>query len=179
MKGRSNAENSSGASKECWELKKKIHPNLTSTKSLESHQIMASLGLRRLYVSSQNWVQPATRFTANGTRLATSQWRVQGSHAKYSTVNGYDDAIPPLPHATESLDKKLEIPPLLPSLPDVMGSDGARDWSKSYFGLSAQPFSKEIADVLMAPLDPNDVEMKPGKDFQNVILNFLCVNYGF
>jgi hypothetical protein len=42
-----------------------------------------------------------------------------------------------------------------------MGSDGTRDWSKSYFGLSAQPFAKEIAEVLMAPLDPMDVEMKP------------------
>jgi hypothetical protein len=59
-------------------------------------------------------------------------------------------------------------------LPDVLGSDGTTDWSKSYFGLSAQPFAKEIADVLMARLDPMDVEMKPGKHFPNVSLNFLC-----
>jgi hypothetical protein len=36
------------------------------------------------------------------------------------------------------------------------------DWSKSYHGLSVQAFAKEIADVLMAPLDPMDVEIKPG-----------------
>jgi hypothetical protein len=36
------------------------------------------------------------------------------------------------------------------------------DWSKSYHGLSTQPFSKEIADLLQAPIDPLDIEMKPG-----------------
>ena len=135
---------------------------------------MASLGLRRLYVSSQNWIQPATRFAVNGTRHATSQWRVLGSHVKYSTVNEFEeDTIPSLARAPEDLGQKLEASSL-PHLPDVLGSDGTRDWSKSYYGLSAQPFSKETADVLMAPLDPNDVEMKPGKQFfQNVILNIL------
>ncbi|RMZ85970.1 hypothetical protein DV737_g20, partial [Chaetothyriales sp. CBS 132003] len=35
------------------------------------------------------------------------------------------------------------------------------DWSKSFHGLSTQPFSKEIADILLAPIDPDDVEIKP------------------
>ncbi|RDX53803.1 mitochondrial genome maintenance MGM101 [Polyporus arcularius HHB13444] len=35
------------------------------------------------------------------------------------------------------------------------------DWSKSYFGLSTQPFPKEAADILLAPIDPLDVEIKP------------------
>ncbi|KAI5853058.1 mitochondrial genome maintenance MGM101-domain-containing protein [Morchella snyderi] len=35
------------------------------------------------------------------------------------------------------------------------------DWSKSFHGLSVEPFSKETADVLLAPLDPEDVEIKP------------------
>jgi hypothetical protein len=55
----------------------------------------------------------------------------------------------------------LELKQSLPSLPDAVGSDGTTDWSKSYFGLSAQPFAKHISDVLMAPIDPMDVEMKP------------------
>ena len=38
----------------------------------------------------------------------------------------------------------------------------APDWSKSYFGLSTQPFPKEAAEVLMQPVDPDDVEIKPG-----------------
>lgn len=35
------------------------------------------------------------------------------------------------------------------------------DWSSSFNGLSTQPFSKDAADVLLAPLDKNDVEIKP------------------
>ncbi|TBU33049.1 mitochondrial genome maintenance MGM101-domain-containing protein [Dichomitus squalens] len=35
------------------------------------------------------------------------------------------------------------------------------DWSKSYFGLSTQPFPKEAAETLLAPVDPMDVEIKP------------------
>ncbi|KAK7038021.1 mitochondrial genome maintenance protein [Favolaschia claudopus] len=38
---------------------------------------------------------------------------------------------------------------------------GTTDWSKSYAGLSEQAFSKEIADVLLAPLESNDIEIKP------------------
>ncbi|KAJ7176515.1 mitochondrial genome maintenance protein [Mycena filopes] len=48
-------------------------------------------------------------------------------------------------------------------LPDLAlpEENGATDWSKSYSGLSQQAFAKEIADVLLAPLDPIDIEIKP------------------
>src|SRR5271154_6743168 len=36
------------------------------------------------------------------------------------------------------------------------------DWSRSFHGLSTQPFSEEAAKVLTAPIDINDVEIKPG-----------------
>lgn len=35
------------------------------------------------------------------------------------------------------------------------------DWQRSFHGLSAQPFSKEAADVLLAPISPDDIEVKP------------------
>lgn len=47
-----------------------------------------------------------------------------------------------------------------PSLPGS-GAD-PHDWSRSFHGLSAESFSKEVSDVLLAPLDPRDVEVKPG-----------------
>ncbi|CAE6445730.1 unnamed protein product [Rhizoctonia solani] len=46
-------------------------------------------------------------------------------------------------------------------LPDVPPGEKPTDWYTSYHGLSTQPFSKETADILMAPLDPLDVEVKP------------------
>ncbi|KAF7288164.1 Mitochondrial genome maintenance protein [Mycena chlorophos] len=47
------------------------------------------------------------------------------------------------------------------SSPLPIPTDDATDWSKSYAGLSEKPFEKEIADVLLAPLEPDDVEIKP------------------
>ncbi|KAK5070226.1 hypothetical protein LTR64_002066 [Lithohypha guttulata] len=35
------------------------------------------------------------------------------------------------------------------------------DWSKSFHGLSSEAFPKEAADILLAPLDPEVVEIKP------------------
>lgn len=39
------------------------------------------------------------------------------------------------------------------------------DWSTSFKGLSERPFSKETADLLLAPLKAQDVEIKPGEQF--------------
>lgn len=47
------------------------------------------------------------------------------------------------------------------------GSENKVDWSKSFHGLSVEPFKKETADVLLAPLDPEDVEVKPGMSNQS------------
>lgn len=42
------------------------------------------------------------------------------------------------------------------------GDSAANDWSKSYYGLSVAAFPREIADILLAPIDEMDIEMKPG-----------------
>lgn len=57
---------------------------------------------------------------------------------------------------------KTEQTPTPSPLPDAVGSDGTTDWSRSYSGLSTQPFAKEIAEVLMAPIESLDVEITPG-----------------
>lgn len=46
--------------------------------------------------------------------------------------------------------------------PANMG-DSPLDWSRSYHGLGSQPFPKEVNEVLLAPVDPLDVEIKPGQ----------------
>ena len=35
------------------------------------------------------------------------------------------------------------------------------DWARSFHGLSTQPFSKEAAEILLAPVPFDDVEVKP------------------
>jgi hypothetical protein len=52
----------------------------------------------------------------------------------------------------------LSLPPLFDAPP--MG--GSTDWSRSYHGLSTQPFLPEVAEILQAPIDPLDIEVKPG-----------------
>ncbi|KAK2465973.1 hypothetical protein APHAL10511_001614 [Amanita phalloides] len=39
--------------------------------------------------------------------------------------------------------------------------EGLYDWSRSYYGLSAQAFSREVSDILLAPIDSLDIEIKP------------------
>ena len=56
-----------------------------------------------------------------------------------------------------------EVPPSFTTSPDLGLDTGSTDWSKSYSGLSQQPFSKEVAEVLLAPIDAMDIEIKPGE----------------
>jgi len=41
------------------------------------------------------------------------------------------------------------------------GDSAANDWSKSYYGLSVEAFQREVADILLAPIDEMDIEIKP------------------
>jgi len=45
--------------------------------------------------------------------------------------------------------------------PSASSETSGEDWSRSFHGLSTQPYSKEIAEILQAPVDPLDLEMKP------------------
>jgi len=46
-------------------------------------------------------------------------------------------------------------------LPLVESDPTQVDWSKSFHGLSQEAFPKEAADVLLAPIEPDAVEIKP------------------
>ncbi|CAG8520642.1 11107_t:CDS:2 [Paraglomus occultum] len=48
-----------------------------------------------------------------------------------------------------------------PALPAEEEGSDSKDWSKSFFGLSAEAFSKEARDILLAPINHNDIECKP------------------
>jgi hypothetical protein len=37
------------------------------------------------------------------------------------------------------------------------------DWTRSFSGMAVEPFEKGVADILMKPLDADDIEIKPGK----------------
>ncbi|KAF9174482.1 hypothetical protein BGX21_007369 [Mortierella sp. AD011] len=39
--------------------------------------------------------------------------------------------------------------------------DEGEDWTRSFSGMAIEPFEKEVAEILMKPLDPDDIEIKP------------------
>ncbi|KAK8169682.1 mitochondrial genome maintenance protein MGM101 [Phyllosticta citrichinensis] len=91
--------------------------------------------------------------TTNSTPSATPATSTNGS--PNGNVNG--NGAPP----TRSLDEGLLDKPLdLPSSPDAEAS-AQPDWSRSFHGLSATPFSAEAAGALLEPLNPDDIEIKP------------------
>lgn len=49
-------------------------------------------------------------------------------------------------------DKPLEL---------EINGDEKVDWTRSFHGLSAAPFPKEVADILLGETDPEEVEIKP------------------
>ena len=64
-----------------------------------------------------------------------------------------------------AIDEQSPIKDMTGGLADepLILDEGSRqvDWTRSYHGLSAEPFSKEAAEVLMAPIPFEDVEVKP------------------
>ncbi|KAF5333583.1 hypothetical protein D9611_002749 [Ephemerocybe angulata] len=119
---------------------------------------MASLMAHRLLASSR----PALRKFNNPSALkafSTSRYVANGTAA----TSSYSAPKPATPPSTEKPSTVGESTSgvLESALPEAFGSDGATDWSRSYHGLSSQAFPPEVAEVLMAPIDPLDVEMKP------------------
>ena len=85
-----------------------------------------------------------------------------------STRAAPSEAAPLFPPAADLAVAGNEMPPSAP--PDLAPpEDGATDWSKSYSGLSQQAFSKEVADVLLTPLESKDIEVKPGTPVGGVV----------
>lgn len=103
------------------------------------------------------------------------------SEAAPSTTASVLDPTFPLPQPAAAIpDYAALAPPLEPSaasttpphsihLVEAPGFDdqaestqAGNDWSKSFHGLSSKPFDKEVAQILMRPLNVKDIEIKPG-----------------
>lgn len=65
----------------------------------------------------------------------------------------------------DSIDDQSPIKDMTQGLADepLILDEGSRqvDWTRSFHGLSSQAFCKEAADILLAPIPFDDVEVKP------------------
>lgn len=79
-----------------------------------------------------------------------------------SSDNRYDidDDVPSQPSSSSNKAPSPAPNPYPEAILEVPPT--GTDWSKSYAGLSTEPFPKEHAEILMGPIDPMDVEIKPG-----------------
>ncbi|KAI0314466.1 mitochondrial genome maintenance MGM101-domain-containing protein [Amylostereum chailletii] len=93
---------------------------------------------------------------------AASKTAVQGNPETVNTLPNTADEIDPavIAAATSVPPETVPSSSALDNFTSAPG-DTPTDWSRSYHGLSTQPFSTEISDVLLAPIEPLDVEMKP------------------
>lgn len=155
------------------------HPNSNSPVNLLNFDsnTMASLGfLRGISVIStrssphllrtiRNYVAAPAK-TAWTPRTYTKTTPVAAASASTSAATSTENpsTIESLPNTSSDFKVSSESPST-PQLQDGISEEGHTDWSKSYFGLSSQAFSKDIADILLAPIDPMDIEMKPGTSF--------------
>ncbi|KZP07359.1 mitochondrial genome maintenance MGM101 [Athelia psychrophila] len=117
---------------------------------MASRMILRSLRASCPPISSRSYVTQARSYTPAVKAFASTATPGAGNPNIVDTLPSTANEI--------NVEAPTELPlPEVPSGAEVVGTD----WSKSYHGLSSQAFSKEIAEVLLAPLDPLDVEMKP------------------
>ncbi|KAG9077307.1 hypothetical protein FS749_010814 [Ceratobasidium sp. UAMH 11750] len=127
--------------------------------------------VRLAYASRATGAKTTATGTKTVARAATSQ----------ATGQGHPEAIEELPTTADEVDVdalmdgvRAQVPARavesgggLPmgqydDEPPVPSTDpNGTDWYTSFHGLSAQPFPKEAAEILMAPIEPMDVEIKP------------------
>ncbi|OJD19043.1 hypothetical protein AJ78_00994 [Emergomyces pasteurianus Ep9510] len=134
----------------------------------------------RSITSSSTYRQPQTTAsrapTASKTASSTSATTpatppAHSSPSDTSPSNSKSNTVPskstPTTTTIQNLSKTgLDDKPLDLDLSDATNSSSSTnkdhvDWTRSFHGLSVQPFSKEAAEVLLQEVNPDDVEIKP------------------
>jgi hypothetical protein len=125
--------------------------NLEHLNSKSSFVCLLMATVQRLFQTTSRAVLPS---------FGSSRTLVHRSALRLTIVRYNSTAANAKPAPVNSTSKSSQNEPI--PLPDVKGHDGTTDWSRSYAGLSVQPFSKEVAEILQAPIEPLNIEIKPG-----------------
>jgi hypothetical protein len=105
------------------------------------------------------------RPTLSATQRSVAFSTTRASKAAPSPSYASDAAKSSTATTKPSIDDQSPIRDMTKGLQDepLILDEGERqvDWTRSFHGLSSQPFSKEAADVLLAAIPFDDVEVKP------------------
>lgn len=86
---------------------------------------------------------------------SSSSFGTKSTEPPPPTVRSESSATPPkLASLTAGFADHPPAPTPSPDTPQI-------DWTRSYHGLGASAFTPEATEILLAPLDKNDVEVKP------------------
>lgn len=121
------------------------------TRSLRGPQLSKTL---RYSLTTTTRYQSTTTTTNNNTAKPAATTSTTSTAPKPTTTTSTSSTS--TPKTTPTLKDLLDHPPS-PANP----TEDRIDWTRSFHGLSATPFPKECADILLAPTDPEEVEIKP------------------
>lgn len=114
------------------------------------------------------FITKSTRLFSNGPQLSVyNKNSAPADKPAYSSSKSLTSSSAGTLQSTNNVEEKNAIKDISGGLSDEPFNLGEAsntdqvDWTRSFHGLSSQPFSKEAADVLMAPLEPHDIEVKP------------------
>jgi len=132
---------------------------MRSERSLESRQAF-------LLITMASLVRRQLGHFALAARASRAPCGLPAGRVVFAAVRGYATDAPATPAApaasksTTTASTPLTFPG--EATENYQGDGSPSDWSRSFAGLGSQAFSPEAAAILQAPLDPMDVEMKPG-----------------
>ncbi|RDW66350.1 hypothetical protein BP6252_09985 [Coleophoma cylindrospora] len=136
------------------------------TEALQTSRALPPCGLRSIAMRS-GASRSSRPFTTSSVYAATpTSWaRKPVEASKPASAAPTPAPAKSAKSATPAIDDQSAIKDMTGGMADepLILDEGSRqvDWTRSFHGLSAEPFSKEAADILLAPLDPEDVEVKP------------------
>ncbi|GLB34198.1 putative mitochondrial genome maintenance protein MGM101 [Lyophyllum shimeji] len=138
---------------------------------------MASLSLNRLSVALRHVSRPllARSYVAapakpawlprSGAKSSLSttvpKTEVSTGAANTEAANAANELDVSASEALPSSTSAVETNTVMGNVSAPSLGETATDWSKSYHGLATQAFPKEVTDVLLAEVDPMDIEIKP------------------
>ena len=127
---------------------------------MSKHFSVASRALRSVQRSSGSLYekQAQRQFICQNSRLSKRTFHTRGSLAAQAASPASSQ---PSKSSTAGTEAALTSEP--PASNFVLNEPDPNrvDWSKSFHGLAQQAFPKESADVLLAPIDVETVEIKP------------------
>lgn len=134
-----------------------------STTATSSHPYMA----RRRSFASAPWdmASPSSSSGSNNSAPSTSS-SSSSSQQQQPIGNSNGDAQTPFsdaqqPHQQSSSSSSSNSNTSNDSTSNMQQPQPLHDWSRSFRGLAVQPFDSQISNILLSPIDPMDIEMKP------------------